>query len=388
MPENVASAVSRIAPKIPGDLVRGNTVSAVGDSITANGGAWPLQLARSWLQWACALSGGRARAARPHASGGYTTAQILAEHVPAVIADSPRPAACVVLGGTNDTPNTGGGLTAVANLTTMYRMLRAAGIVPILATIPPRSESGGIYNANRDIINTFVCRYAAANGLPLVDFHAALTGDDGFYLSGYDADGVHPSEQGAEAMGAALGSVLAELLPPGKSPLAVDNTGASLRVGNPLFLTDTNSDGVPDNWAKTGAGGESTVSLVDATTDAAGNWLTIDKTGGTAASGARVSNISVTAGNVLRWDVVARVSNLAAGASVVVAVANSASPNTIYAGPLYTWSRAIGPAVLSVEVTVPAGVTAILLDAYVTGGTGRLELAQSTLRNLTTLGIT
>jgi lysophospholipase L1-like esterase len=104
------------------------------------------------------------------ATGGFTTDQIVATHLPTVLAAKPN--ACVVLGGINDMTIGAVAVPAstIANLKTIYTSLIAAGILPIACTIPPKNG----YTEGPASLNAWISRYARNNGFPVLDFYSLL----------------------------------------------------------------------------------------------------------------------------------------------------------------------------------------------------------------------
>jgi lysophospholipase L1-like esterase len=247
----------------------GRVMMAMGDSIIANGandsvsGSVTVTGGRlnekNWLAWATMLSGGKITYGGLAATGGYTTAQVLATHLPTVLAA--KPDACLVLAGTNDTVASTPLATSIANLTSMYAQLLAAGILPIACTLPPRTGATSGDNTLRTQLNIWIVRYARTNGIPMVDFYGTLvdTATAGSYLAALTADGVHPNGAGAKAMGQAMADSMATWLSPVTPFLSQNNTDPALGLSNSLNLTDTNADGVPDNWTISGTGAVGTL---------------------------------------------------------------------------------------------------------------------------------
>jgi hypothetical protein len=96
-----------------------------------------------------------------------------------------QPSVAVIMFGTNDV----GILTAGdyrANLSRIVELTEGQGIIPILTTIPPRTD----YETRVQEFNNIVAAVASDHAIPLVDYWGAMLtlGDDGL-----DLDGVHPS---------------------------------------------------------------------------------------------------------------------------------------------------------------------------------------------------
>lgn len=221
-----------------------NTLMALGDSITANGGGLvaPGTLVQNfnfqavgYPIWANLLSGGRFKFLGSAATPGYTTAQILATHVPTVLALKPR--YCVVCAGQNSQGD-------LASYLTIVQTLVAAGITPILATVPATGTGAALLK-----LNAYIRKLATVHSLPIVDFYRATVDPaSGLYRSGYSGDGIHPTEAGAKAMGQALADVVTGLISVAHDYAAPRkasaNTDSTLAFTNPLFLTD-NAAAVP-----------------------------------------------------------------------------------------------------------------------------------------------
>lgn len=181
--------------------------AALGDSITADGG-WRLPATSratglyNWHLFAQILADSRVLYQGCYATAGYTTAEILATHVPQLIASDPRPDYCVVLCGHN---NLGSQFTEHEQIVSD---LLGAGIVPILCTPTPYATSGLLRHV------AFVRRLAAKYGLPLLDLYSVLIDHaTGAWLSAYTRDTVHPTQAGAWVMGQALADLFVELVP-------------------------------------------------------------------------------------------------------------------------------------------------------------------------------
>lgn len=83
----------------------------------------------------------------------------------------------------------------------MARIASAAGIRPIIGTIPPQTAR---YRSRIDAVNAVLRRYES----DLADFHYALRDTNGLMRADFSADGVHPNAAGYEAMRRALSGVL------------------------------------------------------------------------------------------------------------------------------------------------------------------------------------
>lgn len=128
-----------------------------------------------------------------------------------------RPAYVSVLAGTNDILDVVRTDSAIiANLTSIYDQVRAAGSRLIACVILPRQQwIVQSKQSNVDAINTGIRNYAAANAdVLLVDWWNVFRDGVGSYapLAGYTSDGTHPSATGAAVMGTAWAAAVAPTL--------------------------------------------------------------------------------------------------------------------------------------------------------------------------------
>lgn len=282
--------------QLEGAGLRAGTIMALGDSITING--WytdrPCQTfnAQSYLAWVSLLSGGRLRLYCPPgrflpvaATSGLTTAQIAATHLPTVAAA--KPGYCVVLAGSNDQPGASAANTAscIAGLRRLYEGLLAAGITPIVCTVPPRADAA--YTFGFSTVNAWVKRYAADRGLPCADVFSALVdpATTGSYLAGLHAgDQIHPNAAGGKVIGQTIWQAIDAQVPAAGVPFPATNTRAAADtadalgpMANALFLSDGGA-GIPSNYVvQAGAGtqayvADGTAKLLALTSGGAGGY--------------------------------------------------------------------------------------------------------------------
>jgi lysophospholipase L1-like esterase len=381
----------------------GNRVVAMGDSITsANGSSGSNQIANTHQNFAFFNSGGRLRwGGVAGAAGGYTIEQIRDAFVSQVIAYSPQIAACIVLAGTNNVGNTGtfNLATSMTALNQIYTSLMAAGIRPIACTIPPRGDNSTV-NGLVDKFNAAVRLNALTLGLDLIDYHKVLTDPaTGVYKGGYClADNIHPSYLGHKKMGEYAASALASKFPallPYLVEHPVDATDALAAKG--LFLTDTNADGVANNWSLIGGGTGQTYSIV---TDADGvtKWQRITVPSTATGSGLLqcIVNGVGSPGDVV--ELTARVQT--SGFDAVVTPTSTATwgvEGTLTSAPADINAAAgiycdVADAVIAQRVTIGAGWTGqikvnLALNNAPASGSVWAQFANVSVRNLTTLGL-
>lgn len=185
---------------------RANVLAKIGDSITESG-SFLTDLGEGWYNLGAyaaveptiayfrmqIISGGRNSLNRPSvcAMAGWTAARALEGGATSPLRTelaATRPAWAVVMYGTNDidqaTPD-----ALQTNLTRVVEIIEENGTVPILSTIPDRTDSaraGGLALT----MNQRIRAIAAARHIPLMDYWAAL---QPLPARGMDGDGIHPN---------------------------------------------------------------------------------------------------------------------------------------------------------------------------------------------------
>lgn len=372
-----------------------NTVAMLGDSITAGNTTATSATVEAVgdkdpLGWVHLLTGGQARYAKNAGISGNVTAQMLAR-VTDVTGLSPRPSWCIVMGGTNDCS---GGVTVAqyaANIKAIVAALTAARVRPLLVTPPPKT-GGSITAGQKQILRGYVMwlrRYAAETGIPLADGWSALidqTSTTGAMVSSYDSgDGIHPSAAGAYALGSAIAAVLQPLLVPTTTPIPSDdataaNGGINLLL-NPLFRTDSNSDGVPDNWTKTGSG---TVALVSGASEVPGQYLRLTDTVNQFTQVTQTVSTGFSAGDRIAFCGAVKSATTNGQGGVICTTAGSTTNWRPINGFTITTN---GVRRFYREYVVPAGTTSIGASIYVQSGTGMdISVGQLGLYDLSQLG--
>lgn len=175
----------------------GVTFAAVGDSVTdadsADFAAGDLGPA-SWATYAVEAGAGFAGG---WAEWGATTGR-MAEQVVPYEAD-----VLVLLAGTNDVAF---GIPFEESAANLERIVDAVGIAEVVVvSIPPIDAAPG----NADDFNDRLEGLAGDRGWRFVDASAGLRSPDGRFRDGMSFDGLHPSEEGARVLGAAIAEVLA-----------------------------------------------------------------------------------------------------------------------------------------------------------------------------------
>ncbi|MEZ5352757.1 MAG: SGNH/GDSL hydrolase family protein [Bryobacteraceae bacterium] len=138
---------------------------------------------------------------------GQTTPQMLVRMYPDVI--DLKPAAMVVLAGTNDIAGNTGPETLkmiADNIRAMTELAQGHGIKVVLCGLLPVSDyTARPQTARRppaDVLklNAWLKQYAAERKAVYCDYHGALADSKGMLTDGMSRDGLHPNEQGYEKM--------------------------------------------------------------------------------------------------------------------------------------------------------------------------------------------
>jgi lysophospholipase L1-like esterase len=138
---------------------------------------------------------------------GQVTSQMLVRMYPDVI--DLKPAAVVLLAGTNDIARNNGPSTLAMieeNIMAISELAKAHGIKVILCSVTPIADYGrakmseGRPPADILKVNTWMKSYAATAGAIYADYFSALADDKGMMKPGISADGLHPNDQGYALM--------------------------------------------------------------------------------------------------------------------------------------------------------------------------------------------
>jgi hypothetical protein len=205
--------------------------------------------------WVSVLSGGDLPFRGLFAHGGYTTQQLHDIYLPQVLALPDKPWGCVVQVGTNDD----WALGTIALVRTIMSRLIAAGVVPIMESGIP---SGSTTPLASDVLKRLVWNAALAQlclelGAIWVDVTAPLSDvSTGGMAATYASDNTHTAGPGARVRAQAIVTAVSAIAPRPIPPvLRTRNSLAGSTVlpfngSNALLLTDTNTDGIPDNWTE------------------------------------------------------------------------------------------------------------------------------------------
>ena len=177
-----------------------------GDSITDGWGRWP--------------DTGTFFPGKPYVNrgiSGQTTPQMLVRFRQDVV--HLKPAAVVILAGTNDIAgNTGPSTPEMIedNFTAMTEMARANGIKVVLASITPAYnypwKPGVEPVAEIRAVNAWLKDLCAAKGYVYLDYYSSMADAKGAMLPGYAKDGMHPTSKGYAVMGPLAERAIAQAL--------------------------------------------------------------------------------------------------------------------------------------------------------------------------------
>jgi lysophospholipase L1-like esterase len=119
-----------------------------------------------------------------------------------------RPAAVVILAGTNDVAGNTGPMTPQMtedNFRSMIDLAKANGVRVIVASILPVADypwKPGLAPAPKiKTLNDWLKGYCVNHSLTYLDYYSAMVGQDGGMKAGISFDGVHPNAQGYAIMG-------------------------------------------------------------------------------------------------------------------------------------------------------------------------------------------
>ena len=137
--------------------------------------------------------------------GGQVTAQMLCRFRADVI--NLHPQAVVILAGTNDLAQNTGYISLehiLDNIQSMAELARANGIRPVLCSVLPAGDfpwRPGLEPAQKIVrLNAMIRAYAEREGIPYVDYHAALDNGSGGLDARISRDGCHPTLYGYTLM--------------------------------------------------------------------------------------------------------------------------------------------------------------------------------------------
>ena len=414
-PASVAASYSPITIASPR---RAPSLVALGDSLTQIGtDVAARKYGNSLPSLVAAMSNGRILLTE-NAGIASNTVPMMADRLQADVI-SKNPGRCFILAGSNSTTK---GYAHFDTARSDYENriilpLLAAGIEPILATIPPRDftrTSTTATNTGPAVYqltlawNVFVRSMAAKYRLPLVDVYMAVTDPNtGNYIAGYNDDGVHWNYTGVYAAAKFVADSLAPYFPVVATPLEKDRYSLINFCPDPVFLGGVGSgtEGrYPLGFNGSNTADLATVSLISPTTGdglEAGKWLRIGKTGGvnstnvnmirTLADFTTKSGVAVNVGDRIALGFRFALTEPTGGGYATVALNFRGSGGSAdikkTITPINQWAKATS-GVIWMEDTVPAGTVDVRLDfSFGAAGTIQMDVGQVSLYNLTSMGM-
>jgi len=224
----------------------------------------------------CAAMGGSVIRHVNAGIGGNTTAQIYAR----INIDVPNDTdICLVIEGTNDGNAFANSTLTLAqhvtNMTSIFSNLKSRGMRPVLILCPGSNAPNNTYaHLQMRLTDLLLARKL---GIPVYDPYRSIMKDtNGEFTAGtFTTDGMHALDSATVTVANQLVTDIdnnrcASLVPVCNDDRGVHAVGS---VRNSLLLTDSNADGLADNWTKSTAG---TATLTSASGDGlGGNWQTI-----------------------------------------------------------------------------------------------------------------
>jgi lysophospholipase L1-like esterase len=353
-------------------------VGSAGGGVTCDPAVYPSNLqgglwyqGGSWVPWALMASGARWTIRGVAATGGYTAAQVLATHVPQIIAAATRGDTVVVHAGTNG--------NVLADVITIHAQLKAAGLNTVAVTIPPNTAGTLASTAS---FNEGLKQYALANMLPLVDLHALMVDPTtGLWLSSYNNDGTHSNQLGMQTQGAAIAAVLNTNFPEVQSLVNHNAVLTNSLQTKPLAL-GTPTAGV--DYATLASIGTGTIAAGAVTGFGGGNAYVF--TYGDTFIQARMAAWTLTGGHRYRLGMALsttstswgwRLESSTTGLKILWGMGYSTALTTAQAGPVRFFS----------EFTVPATLPDFTYRFRLGLNNGVLNLGELTMFDLTAMGL-
>lgn len=359
---------------------------------------------------------------RRHPAGGMyavSSSWVISQHdlqLPKVLAMDPLPGACVLTCGAAEmVDNTAYDFaTNKALVRSMVAQLLAAGVMPILWTVPPINSTGfpvsvPDINVRLNQWNVFIRMTAAEWGFPLIDAHSALAQVDGTHLPGTTPDLLHPNGPGHVLVSEqALADGLANWFPPNSLVNTARTTDDLTTLWNDgtinlgLFTTDTDSNGIADGLTATGTASHSLVTP-DPADQLLGKWQRLTVAAGNTASLQGPITSGWSAGDIVALSCRFRTQNMADSGAVYSVALISVAPGgfTIPVGtvinPVWngvsnwgggaTTAPDLDDGELYIEFEIDAAFTTLAFYSWiqsVVSGTATLDVGEVTVRNLST----
>ncbi len=219
-------------------------VILIGDSISAYGSA------SGWMLYVEMVSNGRVKLVRDAAIPGNTTDQMVARFSKDVTPYANSADELWVMTGANDVSQGDSSQTFAGQLSELIQMGLDVGLRVRVFVMPPNDTN--INNALK--FREVTTAVAMKKGVDCIDpWQTCINPATGGFLAADTVDGVHPSAAGHTKAGQSAVSAL-NIPTSHNIALPVANAANGGMVANPLFVTDSNADGVADGMGVAGSG--------------------------------------------------------------------------------------------------------------------------------------
>lgn len=168
--------------------------------------------------------------------------------------------------------------TATGQASVPNRLFTDTGSVTPSGAVPGSDTTAAALDSTAQLkivtINAWLKRYAAFNGIPLVDFYSVLVAPStGLYQTGYTYDGTHPTPAASRRMGSAAWTALSSWIVPTPSPTVKQNVSPINIWPNGLCLTGSGS--LPTGWNSSAGTGSNFTDTLGTVTGFTGNGFTM-----------------------------------------------------------------------------------------------------------------
>ena len=219
-------------------------VITIGDSISAYGSA------SGWMLYVEMVSNGRVKLVRDAAIAGNTTEQMVARFATDVTPYASRADELWIMAGANDVNQGDSSQTFGSQLADLIQMGLDVGLRVRVFVMPPNDTN--ISNALK--FREVTTAVAMLKGVDCMDpWQGCINPSTGGFNAADTIDGVHPSAAGHTKAGQAVVAAL-NIQTSHNIALPVQNAANGGMVTNPLFVTDSNADGLADGWGSSGSG--------------------------------------------------------------------------------------------------------------------------------------
>jgi len=350
-------------------------VIAIGDSITAYGSA------SGWMLYVEMVSNGRVKLVRDAAIAGNRTDQMVARFNTDVTPYASQADELWIMTGANDATAGDTSATFASDLSQLVDLGLSVGLRVRVFAMPPNDTS--ITNALkfREITNAV----AIKKGVDFYDpWQTCVNPATGGFLAADTIDGVHPSAAGHTKAGQAVVAALA--IPTTHNiALPVQNAANGGMISNPLFVTDSNADGLADGLSAAGGG---TTTLVASTF---GNKQRLAASAATGPMYIQTSVLAVVPGNV--YSVKGKLTTSGTDYNWYLRI-RWQTTGSLDTNNLYPWNgQANASGEFEFRVTAPADATklaiqwSLLKQAAKANYTATLEIEQFQIVDLTAIGL-